>query len=83
LGGVDALVFAGGIGENSPIVRERICEGLGFFEIGIDPDRNARKDGLISAEGARVKVRVIPTDEEIVIAKSAARLLKLGPVGAQ
>ena len=80
LGGVDALVFAGGIGENSPIVRARICDGLGFLGIDIDPDRNAGKDGLISREGGRVKVRVIPTDEEIVIAEAAARLLKLGAV---
>jgi acetate kinase len=78
LGGVDALVFAGGIGENSPTLRARICDGLGFLGIEIDPDRNAGKEGLVSREGARVKVRVIPTDEEIVIAKSTARLLKLG-----
>jgi acetate kinase len=83
LGGLDALVFAGGIGENSPTLRARICDGLGFLGIEIDPDRNAGKEGLISREGARVKVRVIPTDEEIVIAKSTARLLKLGAAGAQ
>jgi acetate kinase len=83
LGGVDALVFAGGIGENSPTIRARICAGLGFLGIEIDSDRNAGRAGLISQEGARVKVRVIPTDEEIVIAKSAARLLKLGAVGSQ
>jgi acetate kinase len=83
LAGVDALVFAGGIGENSPTLRARICDGLGFLGIEIDPDRNAGKEGLISREGARVKVRVIPTDEEIVIAKSTARLLKLGAAGAQ
>ena len=80
LGGVDALVFAGGVGENSPIVRTRICDGLGFLGIDIDPDRNVGNDGLISREGGRVKVRVIPTDEEIVIAEAAARLLKLGAV---
>jgi acetate kinase len=80
LGGADALVFAGGIGENSPIIRARICDGLGFLGIDIDPDRNAGNDGLISREGGRVKVRVIPTDEEIVIAEAAARLLKLGGV---
>jgi acetate kinase len=83
LGGVDALVFAGGIGENSPTIRARICDRLGFLGIEIDPDRNAGKGGLISREGALVKVRVIPTDEEIVIAKAAARLLKLGAAGAQ
>jgi acetate kinase len=83
LGGVDALVFAGGIGENSPTIRARICDGLGFLGVEIDPDRNAGKEGLISREGARVKARVIATDEEIVIAKSTARLLKLGAVGAR
>ena len=83
LGGVDALVFAGGIGENSPTIRARICDGLSFLGIEIDPDRNAAREGLISRESAGVKVRVIPTDEEIVIAKSAARLLKLGAVGAK
>jgi len=80
LGGVDALVFAGGIGENSPTVRARICDGLGFLGIDIDPDRNAGKEGLVSRQDARVKVRVISTDEEIVIAEAAARLLKLGAV---
>jgi acetate kinase len=78
LGGVDTLVFAGGIGENAPLIRERICAGLGFLGIAIDPQRNAKNAMLISPDVGRVKVRVIRTDEELMIAKSVARELNLG-----
>ena len=61
LGGLDTLVFAGGIGENAPLVRERICEGLGFLGIELDPARNAQNAPLISADAGRVTVRVIRT----------------------
>lgn len=70
LGGLDTLVFAGGIGENCPSVRARICEGLGFLGIDLDPASNALNSPRISA--GRVTVRVIPTDEEIVLARAAA-----------
>ncbi|HYJ39850.1 MAG TPA: acetate/propionate family kinase [Steroidobacteraceae bacterium] len=71
LGGVDTLVFAGGIGENAPLIRERICSGLGFLDIELDGARNAESAALISATNARVRVRVIRTDEELVLARSA------------
>jgi len=78
LGGIDALVFAGGIGENAPTVRARICDGLGFLGIALNRARNARSAPMISAPGARIKVRVIHTDEEVMIAKSVIKLLDLG-----
>jgi acetate kinase len=78
LGGLDTLVFAGGIGENAPPVRARICEGLGFLGIDLDEARNSKNAAVISAKTARVAVRVIRTDEELMIARSVCRLLKLG-----
>jgi acetate kinase len=78
LGGLDALVFAGGIGENAPPVRARICDGLDFLGITLNPAQNARNAPLISPETGRVRVRVIPTDEELMIARSTARLLHPG-----
>jgi acetate kinase len=78
LGGLDTLVFAGGIGENAPAVRARICDGLGFLGIGIDEKRNAANEGVISAAASRVVVRVIRTDEERMIAKTVCRVLGLG-----
>jgi acetate kinase len=75
LGGLDALVFAGGIGENSPEVRARICEGLDFLGIELDRERNAAGTPVISKEGGRVTVRVIRTDEEIQIAKSVCKVM--------
>jgi acetate kinase len=76
LGGLDTLVFAGGIGEHAAPVRERICQGLGFLGIELDPDRNAQAAPLISTDTGRVKVRVIHTDEELMIAKSVIRVLQ-------
>ncbi len=78
LGGLDTLVFAGGIGENSAVVRQRICTGLGFLGIELSDDRNARNEPLISTDAGRVRVRVIRTDEELMIARSVARLLETG-----
>ena len=75
LGGVDTLVFAGGIGENAPVIRARICEGLGFLGIALDPGRNERSEPVISAGANGVTVRVIRTDEEIMIAKAVGRIL--------
>lgn len=75
LGGLDALVFAGGIGENSPGARARICDGLGFLGVALDPAANATNARLISAGGSAVDVRVIPTDEEAMIARAIAGLL--------
>lgn len=78
LGGLDTLVFAGGIGENSPEVRKSICQGLGFLGIDIHSTRNARNASLISKKSAPVVVRVIRTDEEVMIARSVLRVLGLG-----
>jgi acetate kinase len=77
LGGLDTLVFAGGIGENAPIVRTRICEGLGFLGIALEEKRNAANERVISAEASQVSVRVIRTDEEWMIAKTVCRVLGL------
>ena len=74
LGGIDTLVFAGGIGENAPEIRRRICAGLGFLGIALDEGRNASSALLISTDQGPVKVRVIRTDEELMIARAAARL---------
>ena len=78
LGGLDTLVFAGGIGENAPKVRARICAGLGFLGIELDEKRNASNEGLISTLASRVPVRVMHTDEEWMIAKLVCGVLGLG-----
>jgi acetate kinase len=76
LRGLDTLVFTGGIGENAPVVRARICDGLEFLGIKLDPQQNAANARVISTSASRVTVRVIPTDEELMIAKVVCRLLK-------
>jgi len=73
LGGLDTLVFAGGIGENAPLIRSRICAGLGFLGLELDEERNARSAAVISQATGRVTVRVIRTDEELMIARSVQR----------
>ncbi len=78
LGGLDTLVFAGGIGENAPRVRARICEGLGFLGIELEERQNAANQAVISTAAARVAVRVIRTDEELMIARMVRRVLGLG-----
>jgi acetate kinase len=75
LGGLDTLVFAGGIGENAAPIRRRICDGLEFLGVTVEEARNRDNAGLISGEAARVAVRVIRTDEESVIARLTMRLL--------
>jgi acetate kinase len=77
LGGLDTLVFAGGIGENAFEVRERVCEGLGFLGVKLDERRNRGNSAVISSAGSSVTVRVIHTDEEVVIAKAVWRVLGL------
>ena len=75
LGGLNTLVFAGGIGENAPLIRKRICDGLGFLGIEIDDARNTANAALISTDAGRVAVRVIRTNEELMIARSVIRVL--------
>jgi acetate kinase len=74
LGGLDTLVFSAGIGENCPPVRARICEGLGFLGLELNESRNAESAAVISTDASRVTIRVIRTDEELMIARSVARL---------
>lgn len=77
LGGLDTLVFSAGIGERSAAIRARICEGLDFLGIELHDARNAAHAAVISAESSRATVRVIQTDEELMIARSVSRLLAL------
>lgn len=78
LGGLDTLVFAGGIGENAPSVRARICDGLEFLGIKLEEKLNDKNEGVISGKSSRVSVRVIHTDEELMIAKTVSRILGIG-----
>jgi acetate kinase len=83
LGGLDTLVFSGGIGENSAAVRARACDGLEFLGIRLEPDRNARNEPVISADGGPVTVRVIHTNEELMVARATYRVVAAGPPLAQ
>jgi acetate kinase len=80
LGGLDAIVFTGGIGENAPLVRARICDSLGFLGVELNRLPNMKNEPVISTDGARVKVRVIHTDEELMIARSVIATLNPGSV---
>jgi acetate kinase len=73
LGGLETIVFAGGIGENCPSIRARVCDGLGFLGVELNSARNAANAAVISSDASRVTVRVIRTDEEIMIARSVMR----------
>jgi acetate kinase len=75
LGGLDTLVFSAGIGEHVPLIRARICEGLDFLGIRLHKSRNKKSAEVISTDASRVTVRVIRTDEEIMIARSVIRLI--------
>jgi acetate kinase len=77
LGGIETLVFSGGIGENAPAVRARICDGLGFLGIELEEKHNAANEGVISAASSRVVVRVIRTNEEQIIANTVCQVLGL------
>ncbi|MEK7153262.1 MAG: acetate/propionate family kinase, partial [Patescibacteria group bacterium] len=75
LGGLNTLVFTGGMGENAPKIRARICEDLEFLGVTVDAVRNQEDARLISADGGQVGVHVIHTDESITIAHETARLI--------
>jgi acetate kinase len=82
MGGADAIVFTGGIGENSPVVRQCICEGLEWAGLSVDDEKNQKTIGLegaISREGSRLAAYVIPTDEELLIARDTARCIQGEP----
>jgi acetate kinase len=78
LGGAEAIVFTGGIGENRPAVRAAVCENLEELGILLDPDANqaARGEAKISTAESRVQVWVVPTNEELIVARQAAQLLE-------
>jgi acetate kinase len=78
LGGLDTVVFAGGIGENASVIRARICEDLAFLGIELEEKRNVANEGVISAAASRVTVRVMRTDEELTIARSVCEVIGLG-----
>ncbi len=78
LGGLDTLVFTAGIGENAPEIRKRICDGLAFLGITLHQQRNARNAPVVSRPGSPVTVRVIRTDEQLMIARSVVRVVNLG-----
>jgi acetate kinase len=79
MGGADAVIFTGGIGENSPMIRGRICEGLGWAGLKLDQGRNeqmvARGEGQISTDDSTLNAWVIPTDEELLIARDTVRCI--------
>jgi acetate kinase len=83
LGGVDALVFCGGIGENSRYIRQRICENLDWIGIEIDRDRNEANERRINSSFSRAHVLVVPTNEEIVIARAAKAFVETEAAGAK
>jgi acetate kinase len=78
LGGVDAIVFTGGIGENSRVIREGVCRDLGWCGIELDPARNeaAKGEAVVSSASSRVQLWTVPTNEEIVVARQARDLLR-------
>jgi acetate kinase len=77
LGGIDALVFTAGIGENSPEIRRRICEACSWLGLELDPDANSRKGPRISKPQSKVASWVVPTNEELMIARHTGKLLGL------
>ncbi|WP_420583552.1 acetate/propionate family kinase [Ruegeria sp.] len=76
LEGLDAVVFTGGIGENAALIRQRVCEGMRWIGIEMDPNRNADNGTVLSTDFSRVRILAIPTHEEMVIARAAARLVQ-------
>ena len=76
LGGLDTLVFSGGIGENAPVIRQRICDRLGFLGVALDDNSNTANEDVISADAGTVTVRMIRTDEEAMIARATQRILQ-------
>jgi acetate kinase len=77
LGGLDTLVFSGGIGENCPVIRSRVCEGLEFLGIELEEKRNLINAQVVSKENGKTTVRVIHTDEELMIAKTVNQIINL------
>jgi acetate kinase len=76
LGGIDTLVFTAGIGENSPQIRERICAGMGHLGLILDPRANQANAARISTAESSASIRVIPTNEELMIARHTLAVLR-------
>jgi acetate kinase len=83
IGGLDRLVFTGGIGANAPAVRAKICEGLEYLGITLDAELNADNDRVISADAGNVIVEAFATDEEVMIARHVGRVLAAKPLAAR
>jgi acetate kinase len=77
LGGLDTLVFSGGIGENCPVIRSRVCKGLEFLGIELEEKQNLVNAQVISKENGKTTVLVIHTDEELMIAKTVNQIINL------
>lgn len=78
MGGADAIVLTGGIGENSPEIRAQTCEGMEWAGLKIDPTKNEQtvgREGLISTDDSRLLAYAIPTDEELLIARDTVRVI--------
>ena len=79
MNGADAIIFSGGIGENSALIRSKVCDGMSWARIELDDARNADhirgREGVISSDDSRVKVWTIPTNEELLIARDTVRLI--------
>jgi acetate kinase len=78
LGGLDAFVFTAGIGEHAPVIRERIADRLGWLGAELDPEANAEGATVISTPASRVRLLVVPTDEELMIARHVLAVLADG-----
>ncbi|MCR4425175.1 MAG: acetate kinase, partial [Firmicutes bacterium] len=83
MGALDGIVFTAGIGQNSPEMRQRVCDRLGVFGVKLDPEKNKIRgsEQIISTPDSRVAVMVVPTNEEIVIARDTAQLINGGKAG--
>jgi acetate kinase len=81
LGGIDSLVFTGGVGEHAAAIRAEIALGVGHLGVAIDTARNERGDAVVSPDGARCVVRVVSTDEERMVARHTRRVLEVNVAG--
>jgi acetate kinase len=77
MGGIDGLIFTAGIGESSPVIRERICHGCEWLGVELDPRANLRGEGCITTQGSDASAWVIPTNEEQMIALHTVETLKM------